>query len=178
MSALGSVSRLIPSALMAPANARGTRQSAKLRRLRQRDDREVSLAAIAPPRPCHSMAWSGGISLIYNINLLPLTNEHSRSSSTDYALGVAHNTSHILRLLPRSLRLHIGMCSRRSSNGLILPAYARFHPSYCWKKIAPPVPSCNSPFHIHSQLLCHEHYLSVPRACRDDFQQLLPSRMD
>ena len=50
-----------PSASMAPANAHGTRQSAKLQRLRQRDDREVSLAAIAPSRPCHSMAWSGGI---------------------------------------------------------------------------------------------------------------------
>ncbi len=54
---------------MAPANARGTRQSAKLQRLRQRDDREVSLAAIALPRPCHLMAWSGGISIIYIVNL-------------------------------------------------------------------------------------------------------------
>jgi hypothetical protein len=26
-------------------------------------------AAIAPPRPCHSMAWSGGISIIYIVNL-------------------------------------------------------------------------------------------------------------
>ncbi len=56
---------------MAPVNAHGTRQLAKLRRLRQRDDREVSLAAIAPPRPCHSMAWSGSISIIYIVvNLL------------------------------------------------------------------------------------------------------------
>jgi hypothetical protein len=55
---------------MVPANARGTRQSAKLQRLRQRDDREVLLATIAPPRPCHSMAWSGGISIIYIVNLL------------------------------------------------------------------------------------------------------------
>ena len=68
-SALESVSRLIPSASMAPANARGTRQSAKLQRLRQRDDREVLWAAIASPRPCHSMAWSGGISIIYIVNL-------------------------------------------------------------------------------------------------------------
>ena len=159
-SALGSVSRLIPSASMVPANARGTRQSAKLQRLRQRDDREGSLSAIAPLRPCHSMAWSGGISIIYNVNLF--TNKQALSGSTDYALCVAHNTSHILRLFPRSLQLHIGMCLRRSSNGLILPAYTRFHPSYCWRKIAPPVPLCNSPFHIHSRLLCHEHYLSVP----------------
>jgi len=67
--ALESVSCLIPLASMAPANARGTRQSAKLQRLRQRDDREVSWAAIAPPRPCHSMAWSGGIWIIYIIIL-------------------------------------------------------------------------------------------------------------
>jgi len=54
---------------MAPAKSRGTRQSAKLRRLRQRDDREVSWAAIAPLRPCHLMAWSGSISIIYIVNL-------------------------------------------------------------------------------------------------------------
>ena len=54
---------------MAPANARSARQSAKLQRLRQRDDREVLWAAIALPRPCHSMAWSGGISIIYIVNL-------------------------------------------------------------------------------------------------------------
>jgi hypothetical protein len=67
-----------------------------------------------------------------------------------------------LPMFPRSLRLHIGMCSRRSSNGLIPPAYARFHPSCCWTKIASPVPLCNSPFYIHSRLLCHEHYLPIP----------------
>jgi len=54
---------------MVPANARGTQKSAKLRRLRQRDDRKVSWAAIAPPRPCHSMALSCGISIIYIVNL-------------------------------------------------------------------------------------------------------------
>jgi hypothetical protein len=27
---------------------------------KERDDRKVSWAAIAPPKPCHSMAWSGG----------------------------------------------------------------------------------------------------------------------
>jgi len=98
--------------------------------------------------------------ITYNVNLLPLTNDCQQRGSTDYALDVAHNTSHILQLFPRLLRLHIGMCSRRSSNGLILPAYTRFHQSYCWTKIAPPVPPCNSPFLIHSWLLCHEHYLS------------------
>jgi hypothetical protein len=33
----------------------------KATKAEERDDREVSWAAIAPPRPCHSMAWSGGI---------------------------------------------------------------------------------------------------------------------
>ena len=106
------------------------------------------------------MAWSGGISIIYISLTYSLTNECSRSRSTDYTLGVAHNTSCILQLSPRSLRLHIGMCSRRSLNGLVISANARFHPSCCSTKIAPPVPSCKSPFHVHSRLLCHEHYLS------------------
>jgi hypothetical protein len=33
----------------------------KATKAKERDDREVSWAAIAPPRPCHYMAWSGGI---------------------------------------------------------------------------------------------------------------------
>jgi len=115
-------------------------------------------------RPAEAMPFDGMVRrylITYNVNLMPLTNDCQQHGSTDYgALGVAHNTSHILRLFPHSLRLHIGMCLRRSSNGLILPAYAQFDPSYCWTKIAPPVPSCNSPFHFHSRLPCHEHYLS------------------
>ena len=130
------------------------------------DDREVSWAAITPPRPCQSMAWSDGIWIIYKV-LPTLTNECSRSGFTDYALGVAHNTGRTqanIANFSHSLNLHIGMCSRRSLNGLILSANARFRPSCCWTKIAPPVPSCNSPFHVHSRLLClcHEHYLSFP----------------
>jgi len=84
-------------------------------------------------RPAEAMPFDGMVRRYLRIYILltySLTNERSRSGSTDYALGVAHNTSHILRLFPRLLRLHIGMCSRRSSNGLILPAYARFHPSF------------------------------------------------
>ena len=77
-----------------------------------------------------------------------------------------------LPTFPRSLQLHIGMCSRRSSNGLILPAYAQFHPSCCWTKIAPPVPSCNSPFYVHSRLLCNEHYLSEDGGVRRPDQLL------
>ena len=56
----------------------------------QRDDREVLWAAIAPSRPCHLMAWSDGISIIYIVNLLLLTNECQLRSSADYALGVEH----------------------------------------------------------------------------------------
>jgi len=33
--------------------------------------------------------------IIYSVNLLLLTNECQQRSSTDYALGVAHNTSRI-----------------------------------------------------------------------------------
>jgi len=76
----------IPSASMAPANAHGTQQSTR------RDDRKVSCDAITPPRPCHSMAWSDGISISISSTYL-LTNKCPRSRSTDYALGVAHNTS-------------------------------------------------------------------------------------
>ena len=34
--------------------------------------------------------------IIYSVNLLLPTNECQQRGSTDYALGVAHNTSHIL----------------------------------------------------------------------------------
>ena len=36
------------------------------------------------------MAWSDGISIIYIVNLLLLTNECQLRSSADYALGVEH----------------------------------------------------------------------------------------
>jgi hypothetical protein len=121
-------------------------------------------------RPAEAMPFDGMVRrylIIYIVNLLLLTNEYQQRSSTDYALGVAHNTSHILQLFPRSLQLHIGMCSRRSSNGLNISANARFHPSCCSTKIASPVPSCNSPFYIHSRLPCHEHYLSEYAVAQD-----------
>jgi hypothetical protein len=143
---------------MAPSNANGTGQSAKLRRL----SREMTARSHGPQssRHDHAIRWHGPVvskSFTYS-----LTNECSQSRSTYSTLGVAHNTSRILQFPPRSLRLHIGMCSRRSLNELVLSANARFHPSCCSTKIAPPVPLCNSPFHIHSRLLRHEHYLAVP----------------
>ena len=119
--------------------------------------------------PAEAMPFDGMVRrylIIYILLTYLLTNERSQSGSTDYALGIAHNTSHILRLSPHSLRLHIGMCSRRSLNGLVLSTNTRFHPSCCSTKIAPTVPSCNSPFHFHSRLLCHEYYLSAtPLPC-------------
>ena len=61
----------------------------------QIDDREVSWAAIAQPGPCHSMSWSDRILLIYRLPIA--TNKQVLTcSSTEYALGVAHNTSRIL----------------------------------------------------------------------------------
>jgi len=79
---------------MAPANARGTRQSAKLQRLRQRDDREVSWATIAPPRPCHLMAWSNGISIFYIVNLFSLTNESAGQINRLYARCCTQHLTH------------------------------------------------------------------------------------
>ena len=37
----------------------------------QKNDHEVSWATITLPRPCHLMAWSNGISIIYIVNLFP-----------------------------------------------------------------------------------------------------------
>ena len=112
----------------------GIRQSTTRRRryVTCSDDREVSWAAIALPRPCQSMAWSDGIWIIYRV-----TYAYKR---------VLVKRIHRLCTwyFSRSLNLHISMCTRRSSNRLVLPAYARFHPSCCWTKIARPVPSCNS----------------------------------
>ena len=128
----------IPSASMVPASAHGTQQSTL------RDDRKVSWAAITPPRPCHSMAWSDGISIIYIVNLFANkqvpTKQVNRLCARCCTQHLTH-TGNYCQLFPCSLRLHISMCSRRSSNGLILSAYARFHPSCCCTKIAPPVPS-------------------------------------
>jgi len=149
-------------------------------------------------RPAEAMQFNGMVRrylITYIVNLLLPTNDCQQRGSTDYALGVAHNTSHILQLFPRLLRLHIGMCSRRSSNGLNISANARFHPSCCSTKIAPPVPSCDSRAvaqrKLHLQFLraiplftfTHDSRVmsticQSPRAFRDDFQQLLPSRMD
>ena len=57
----------------------------------------------------------------------------------------------------------------------LLSTYARLAPSCCWTKIAPPVPICNSPSRDSCVMstICQS-----PRACRDDFEQLLPSQMD
>jgi len=99
------------------------------------------------------------------VNLFLLTNESAAWFNRLCAQCCTQHLAHMgnyFQLFPRSILLHIGiMCSRRSLNGLILSAYTRFHPSCCWIKVAPPVPLCNSPFHIHSRLLCHEHYLSL-----------------
>ena len=59
---------------------------------------------------------------------------------------------------------HIGMCLGDKFDGLILSAYARFDPSCCWTKIAPPVPTCNSPF-TFTHDSCVEHYLSLLADC-------------
>ena len=90
--------------------------------------------------------------IIYIANLLLLTNECQQCSSTDYALGVANNTSHILATIAhfsRLLGLRFGStlaCARETSSTVILSVYAWFYPSCCWTKIAPPAPTCNSPF--------------------------------
>ena len=49
-------------------------------------------------RPAEVMPFDGMVRrlIIYNVNLLLLTNECQQRSSTDYAIGVAHNTSRIL----------------------------------------------------------------------------------
>ncbi len=50
-------------------------------------------------RPAEAMPFDGmvrGYFIIYIVNLLLITNECDQRGSTDYALGVAHNTSRIL----------------------------------------------------------------------------------
>jgi len=47
-------------------------------------------------RPAEDMPFDGLVRrylITYNVNLLPLTNDCQQRGSTDYALGVAHNTS-------------------------------------------------------------------------------------
>ncbi len=50
-------------------------------------------------RPAKAMPFDGMVRrylIIYSVNILLLTNECQQRSSTDFALGVAHNTSPIL----------------------------------------------------------------------------------
>ena len=124
---------------------------------------------VGPNRPAEAMPFNGMVrrySIIYIVNLFLLTNKSAAWFNKLYAQCCTQHLTHTgnyCQLFPRSPRLDIGMFLRRSSNGLIISAYAWFHPSCCWTKIAPPVPSCNSPFHVHSRLLCNEeHCLSVP----------------
>ncbi len=98
---------------------------------------------LAKAMPFNGMVWR--YLIIYIVNLLLITNKCNQRGSTDYALGVAHNTSHILQLPPRSLRLHIGMCLRKSSSRLNISANTWFHPSCCSTKIAPPLFLCAIP---------------------------------
>jgi hypothetical protein len=103
----------------------------------RRDDRKVSWATIASSRPCHLMAWSEGIWIIYIVNLFAnkqvLTEQVNRLCTRCCTQHLTHTPT-----FPRLLWLHIGMWSRRSLNRLILSANA-------W---------------VHSWLPCHEHNLS------------------
>jgi hypothetical protein len=52
-------------------------------------------------RPAEAMPFDGMVRrylIIYIVNLLLLTNKCQQRNSTDYALGVAYNTSRILQL--------------------------------------------------------------------------------
>ena len=133
----------------------------------------------AEAMPFNDMVWR--YLIIYIVNLFLPTNETAAGFNRLCAWCCTQHLMHTgnyCQLFPRSLRLHIGMCLRRSLNGLILSAYAWFHPSCCWTKIAPPVPSCNSPFTFTHDSCVMSTICQSPRACCDDFQQLLPSRMD
>ena len=101
-------------------------------------------------RPAEAMPFDGMVRrylIIYIVNLLLLTNDCQQRGSTDYALGVAHNTSHILSG-KRHVEPTIGwLCVLRfnSEKSVIVAALT----------LASPM----TPF---SRLLSHEHYLSVP----------------
>jgi hypothetical protein len=69
------------------------------------------------------MAWSGGIWIIYNVNPLPLTNECQQRGSTDYVIGVAHNTSRILAWVNATLSPQlVGSASSDHSTSVIIAA--------------------------------------------------------
>ena len=126
--------------------------------------------------PAEAMPFDGMVRrylIIYIVNLLLLTNECQQRSSTDYALGVAHNTSRILAWVNTTLSIYWlalrppitrlrNVCHRSGANTIVPSQMAGF---------GRPMPlaryeNCTSnsyvqfPFHLHSRLLCHEHYLS------------------
>ena len=72
------------------------------------------------------------------------------------------NYCQLFPLAPTPICPHICMCSRKDLDELFFPRTLGLIQAVAGPRIAPPFPMCNSPFHIHSRLLCHEHYLSVP----------------
>jgi hypothetical protein len=110
-------------------------------------------------RPAEGMPVDGMVRryfTIYNVNLLLITNECDQRRSTDYALGVAHNTSHIRQLLPTfpacldsdsAAYWHVlGRRVQQAHSFSVYLVLSELYLSCCWMKIAPPVPTCNSPF--------------------------------
>ena len=100
------------------------------------------------PRRGHAIRWHGP-AVFYNlfVNLLLLTNDCQQRGSTDYALGVAHNTSHIL-----SGKRHV-----EPTIGCV--CVLRFNSE---KSVIVAALTLASPMTPFSRLLSHEHYLSVP----------------
>ena len=62
-------------------------------------------------RPAEAMPFDGMVRryfIIYIVNLLLLTNDCQQRGSTDYTLGVAHNTSRILARVNATLSPQLG----------------------------------------------------------------------
>jgi hypothetical protein len=132
-------------------------------------------------RPAAAMPFDGMVRrylIIYSVNLLLLTNECQQRISTDYALGVAHNTSHILRLSPARSDSTSACVREGARTGSFFQRTLGFIRAIAGRKFHLQFLRAIPLFTFTHNSCVMSTICQSPRACRGDFQQLLPSRMD
>ncbi len=135
--------------------------------------------------PAEAMSFDGMVRkylITYNVNLLPLTNKCQQRGSTDYALGVAHNTLHIKGNYCQLFPAHsdsTSACVREGvQTGSFFQCTLGFIRAVAERKLHIQFLHAIPLFMFTHDSCVMSTICQSPRACRDDFQQLLPSRMD
>jgi len=122
--------------------------------------------------PAKAMPFDGMVRrylITYNVNLLPLTNDCQQRGSTDYALGVAHNTLDISATIANFSRLLQSVQPHMRPTSACARERSSMSSSFHIRSVSSELlldKNCTSSSYVQfpfSQLLCHEHYLSQRR---------------